>query len=390
MNYLSPPVFFATIRLHVASVDSVMSVDLLNHIIDEIHVFTSFFAFLMAVGQLLTRNKEWHTYIVFLVYFSFGMVNLDLVYQIDGTISKYPHLLGIAWPFHFFVMPAVYLYIKKLVSRNYKPTLVHYSFFLPGILNVLILIPLIYMKGVDEKIIFSDQVYNLSGGSLPSVIFITGFLFKVIFVGLTLKEISFMCSREGLRESGVFRTIMFLYFELLVAFSISTVGFLNGNYLLLRINTLVFDQIIMMPLFLSFRYPNILHNLSVDISRVKYRQSQVNGLNVSTVIVRLKELLQIEKIFTNPELNIGIVSEKLNISSHQLSEIINREMKMNFRSLVNACRIKEAKKMLLDDPDETVLKIAYSVGFNSKTSFNNAFAALNKMTPTEFRKKNSK
>ena len=52
-------------------------------------------------------------------------------------------------------------------------------------------------------------------------------------------------------------------------------------------------------------------------------------------------------------------------------------------------RIEEAKKRLKDPKENqyVVLKIAYDVGFNSKSTFNTAFKKFTGMSPSEFREK---
>ena len=75
-----------------------------------------------------------------------------------------------------------------------------------------------------------------------------------------------------------------------------------------------------------------------------------------------------------------------------LSQIINERLNKNFFELVNAHRIKEAKKRLLDPDAEplTILAIAFEVGFNSKSAFNAAFKKYTRMTPTQFREAQGK
>ncbi len=62
----------------------------------------------------------------------------------------------------------------------------------------------------------------------------------------------------------------------------------------------------------------------------------------------------------------------------------------SFSSFINKYRIKKAKKMLLENPDEKILAIAFDTGFKSKSTFNSAFAKFANMPPSEFREKNKK
>ena len=68
-------------------------------------------------------------------------------------------------------------------------------------------------------------------------------------------------------------------------------------------------------------------------------------------------------------------------------ELLNNNYQMNFSTFVNQFRIDEAKKILSENPDASILNTAYIVGFNSKSAFNRAFLKLTGCTPREFRTK---
>jgi AraC-like DNA-binding protein len=68
----------------------------------------------------------------------------------------------------------------------------------------------------------------------------------------------------------------------------------------------------------------------------------------------------------------------MNISGHQLSYVINQGFEKTF-FFVNKYRVKRAEELLTNSDYEkyTILAIGYEAGFNSKTSFNNAFQKNN-------------
>lgn len=61
---------------------------------------------------------------------------------------------------------------------------------------------------------------------------------------------------------------------------------------------------------------------------------------------------------------------------------------MNF-VFVNFHRIREAKELLLRNSEMSILEIAFAVGFNSKSSFNDAFKKDTGVSPSDFPRKNS-
>jgi len=106
-------------------------------------------------------------------------------------------------------------------------------------------------------------------------------------------------------------------------------------------------------------------------------------------IQKLFYLLEEEKVYKDPNLTIKLLASKLLLSPRSLSRIINNQLNTNFYEFINEYRIKEAQQMLSapGDHQESILEIAYEVGYNSKSAFNRAFKNFTGMTPSEFRKK---
>ncbi len=100
---------------------------------------------------------------------------------------------------------------------------------------------------------------------------------------------------------------------------------------------------------------------------------------------RLIHLLETEKPHLNPELTLGILAEKLEVNTHQLSQVINEMQHKNFNQLINEYRVEEVKKNILD-PKRSLLGIAYDSGFKSKSAFNRIFKAIEGQTPSQFKK----
>ncbi|MEQ8392721.1 MAG: helix-turn-helix domain-containing protein, partial [Thalassospira sp.] len=70
---------------------------------------------------------------------------------------------------------------------------------------------------------------------------------------------------------------------------------------------------------------------------------------------------------------------------NQLSYVLNQHLDKKFFDFINEARTREASRLLVEDPDRTVLDIATSVGFNSKSTFNLAFKKITGKTPSAYR-----
>jgi LPXTG-motif cell wall-anchored protein len=103
---------------------------------------------------------------------------------------------------------------------------------------------------------------------------------------------------------------------------------------------------------------------------------------------RVSYLFDVEKVYRNEDLSLQSLAKEMSIPAHQLSWVINKEMKVTFSELVNSRRVEEVKRRLAaaEDADKTLLDIAFDAGFKTKTSFNRVFKKLAGATPSEYRK----
>ena len=83
------------------------------------------------------------------------------------------------------------------------------------------------------------------------------------------------------------------------------------------------------------------------------------------------------------------LAAQVDMPEKELSILINQQIGKHFFDFINEYRIREAKILLKDQPNLTVLEILYQVGFNSKSSFYTAFKKETGITPSDYRKSNS-
>jgi AraC-like DNA-binding protein len=93
-----------------------------------------------------------------------------------------------------------------------------------------------------------------------------------------------------------------------------------------------------------------------------------------------------EKPFLNQELKQADVAAVLNFSVHEISQVLNSQMQLNFSDFVNSYRIEEVKERVATGEYRkyTVSAIAEQCGFNSKTTFYRAFKKSMGVSPSEY------
>jgi len=124
--------------------------------------------------------------------------------------------------------------------------------------------------------------------------------------------------------------------------------------------------------------------------RDKYKTIPIDSKRIEDVIAKLLHLMDEERLFLDPDLTLNKLSLRLRVHYNHLSRIINERFGLSYNDFINKYRIEEARKRLTstEEKESTVLDIAYSTGFYSKSVFNAAFKKFTGMTPTEYRQKN--
>ncbi len=122
-----------------------------------------------------------------------------------------------------------------------------------------------------------------------------------------------------------------------------------------------------------------------DAACAKYAKSQLDEPIRTRIVTKLTTAFQKDALYCDGGLSLGALSRHINENEHYVSQVLNQELRTTFYEFVNAHRIEHAKRLLIAVPDRNVLEVALEVGFNAKSTFNNAFKRHAGMTPREFR-----
>lgn len=106
---------------------------------------------------------------------------------------------------------------------------------------------------------------------------------------------------------------------------------------------------------------------------VAYAQSTLTRVDREAMAARLRQVFEQDQVHRAESLSLATVAELLDLSGHQLSELVNTEFGMGFPRLVRRYRVETAQRMLLEEPRASVLSVGMASGFNSQSSFYVAF-----------------
>ncbi len=119
-------------------------------------------------------------------------------------------------------------------------------------------------------------------------------------------------------------------------------------------------------------------------SAVKYSKSKLSLAQTTYYYRKITDLMEKEKIYRRPDLNIRHLSKMASISCHNASFVINTHAQTNFYTFVNTFRVREAITLLHMNPEKKIIDIAFSAGFKAKSTFNKAFKEYARVSPSAY------
>lgn len=146
-------------------------------------------------------------------------------------------------------------------------------------------------------------------------------------------------------------------------------------------------------------YTAILQN-HLYVERLSIRNKTLKNIEQKLKVENLKKqeppksfnlidnLINKNKLYLNPNLNLDNLATKTGLSVGYISQLFNKHSELNFNDFINKLRIEEAKKIIIDNDfkNYTIHAISLEVGFNSKSSFYNAFKKFTGKTPIQYKK----
>jgi len=313
------------------------------------------------------------------------------------TVSFSNPLLNMSIVLQVIYMPLMYLYVSTAISEKPKFAPTYLRHFLPFIL----IFALIFIFR-NEPIFWDDQ------GRASSFIFALRFIFgayfllsivlysRLILQALRRHQHKIKDSFSYTSERITLNWLKFVLFLFVVAFiGHIIVGALADRIhypfdprLFVRIALTVFTFGVS---YFGVKQPTLYDNSqsSDKISESKkYERSGLNDKTARAYQTKLQHYMESEKPYLDPELTIKDVAERLKISRHHITQVINEQLHKNFFMWINDYRVREVKQRLLDEKYAhlTIVAIAYDCGFNSKSTFNSIFKKETGKTPSEYRR----
>lgn len=195
----------------------------------------------------------------------------------------------------------------------------------------------------------------------------------VILSGWQLKELFVKLLRSDEKISASERPLISIFIGALVihiAFVLAFMGWFNGMYIS---GALFFSFILYLniPLFISREKNDTV--LLVEQEEKRYANKKILDEYALPLAEKLEKIITEQELYKNPDLKLSDLAKKINVSTHQLSQLLNDNLGKNFTAYINEYRIQEACQLIAKDQGIKLEVIGYEVGFNSKSTFYAAF-----------------
>lgn len=334
-----------------------------------------------------------------LLCFVMGITEILLCYT--NYMFKVIWLIDFAEPTNFLIAPLLFLYIQKTINPTFRK--VEYLHFLPFLLWTLYLLTTFYFLNNLAK-------YNAYIGSYypalpevedgidyhyPQIYWIRHYVNELmliswcIYIGVNIwilskqfknQNLSFFASKN--QNLAWARRVIFWFLSIIISFIVFKKIFPRdlGDHLIAAHLTLII-YIISINI---IRQSAFFHPENKNIK--KYEKSSLTPEIQESTLPKLQALMETEKPFLDSSFSLPILAKRLTVSPHHLSQILNESLGQSFFDMVAQYRIKEAQKLLLENPHYKVEEIAEQVGYNSKSAFNTAFKKIAGIAPSTYRK----
>lgn len=330
--------------------------------------------------------------------FSTGSALLNVIIYTAHAEAKYPQLISFNELSRYAMAPALYLSVSHFTSAEKAFNRKEYLHFIPFLFFFIFIGPVAFLPGF--KIFHHNNFIPILKPELPVLIFLSVKIQVLIYWILSYRKLNRHQNDIRLVTSNTapvnlnwlkllllgiaFMILLWfndLFFGIGFIIAYAPLGYLGGA---LFICYFLLAQKEIYP----YEKPEL-----ADIDRLINREQKnvvakerFPSMHLNQLKDKLTRLMETESLYLDNELSLPQLAKEMGISSHDLSYLLNEGFGINFFQFINAYRVEEAKQLMLSEKHKhlNILGIAYSAGFNSKTTFNTAFKKETGLSPSQF------
>lgn len=351
------------------------------------------FAFVFYTNLSPKRKDKSIIYLNFFVLF-FTLNNLQITLADYNYIDLNFFERKLLIPFYALIIPSFYTFVTYYLKAEKQ------------IKSFVIISVVLFFNEILIRIIFATQFYNENNNYIVAKyaqieeivnLCYTIFLFlKVVYIFLNqsklYKEIATYDNMKWLKKFLLYGFGIILMWVVAIAFNLKEVVTPNiPIYYPLRLSSTFL--IFWIAYYGFFNYSLLTERIELrkEIAKDKSPNDVIINENSNATFQLIQNCILENKLYFDPDLCVETIALKSEIPIKKLPTIIFEATNYNFSDYINSLRVEKAKKYLTQKKysNYTIVAIGLECGFNSKTTFYNAFNKFVKMSPTQYKQINS-
>jgi AraC-like DNA-binding protein len=316
-------------------------------------------SFILIIYALTTKKGQKITNYIFAFLILMLTIRISKSIVVSFSYDLHDFLITIGLAGFLAIGPAYYLLFESIIREKFKITIKHLTHLAPALLLIALWFLIDDLRAEWD---YWHLFYRLI--LLQYMIYMTITTFNVNLSGFNRKDLI-----NQINILGYFlAAIWFLY----LLNDVSGFPYISG--------AILYSIVIYFSLVIIINKGFIINN-----SNPKYKNTGLKEDEKNRILREFKNLIFEEKTYRSNTISLGLLSKKINTSTHALSQAINENFDKTFFELIAEARISEAKLLLKQNKNTKVSDIAFEIGYNSLSAFNTAFKKSTGLTPTKFR-----
>lgn len=333
------------------------------------------------------------------------IIGIHLAFYYASLVADpyyYPYLL-VSYPFPLLHGPFLYFYTASLTNQHSYLRKHFVWHFIPVLLIYLVLIPFFLRSHTERLEVFANHGKGYEWVFLLQRILVnvSGVTYIVLSLWLLRMHIRNVQNKFSQTEKVNLLWLRYLIYSAMLVW----VAVFYGN------DFIIFSLVALFVVFLGYFgikqvgiFTQGLRADSIHLEpdsvkeekapvlpeqpKARYLKSTLSPEETETIHQKLKEAMNMKRLFLKPELTITELANTLAVHPNHLSQVINSMESKTFYDFINGLRIEEFKKVvaLPENQKYTLLGLAFECGFNSKTAFYRNFKNVTGQSPTLYLK----
>jgi AraC-like DNA-binding protein len=267
----------------------------------------------------------------------------------------------------FLIGPLLYFFCLSQLDQL-KSQKLRWEYHLTFLVSVILLVGLFYPYQQNVTL-WGDTLYRLI-----NYIWLAYILLSLAVISPRIQAVS---TDLQLKQNDIW------LFTIFIGNALIWLAYYTASYTSYIVGALSFSFILLIVcLLVAFKIKN-------KVTKEKYIDKSIDKNEADELINQLNELMNSEELYKNSVITMPQIAKRLGMSTPRFSQLLNDNLNKSFPVFINEFRIEAAKVMILSDKKQTLETISEQCGFNSQSTFYNAFKKQTNLTPAKYKLKNS-